>query len=67
MGAIRLIGLGFIGFGNMGGLWLLLGDSGSIIPALRGNDLSLLVSGGFVALVVVGILMFIGEADARSR
>ena len=66
MRAGRLIGLGFIIVGNMGGLWLLFGNVGSVLPILRGDNLSLLVAGGFVILVAFGILMFTGELNSRS-
>ena len=67
MGAIRLIGLGFIIVGSLGGLWLFFGNLRSIFPALAGENLSLMVGGGFASLVVVGILMMIAKSGSRGR
>ncbi len=67
MSAIRTMGLGFLIVGNVGGLWLLFGNVGSIFPAFRGDDLSLLVGGGFVVLVLFGIVTIISELNSPRR
>ena len=66
MSTNRIVGLGFIIVGNIGGLWLLFGKLGSIFPALRGDDLSLLVGGGFVILVLFGIVTIISELNSSG-
>ncbi len=65
MSVTRGIGALFIVAGLAGlAVWLFT-DMAHVLPALTNRSLSFAVDGGLLALIVIGAVMVVGEADSR--
>lgn len=64
---IPWIGWFYVAIGVIALLIWFLGNPSRWIGAAAAGQLSMLIAGGLLALIVFGILMIVGESDSRSK